>query len=132
MTGTFDLAKQIGASHADAVKIKRRMEILNLRPDQIEPDPGQPRQDFDEEGLARLADSLRRYGMLHPIIVRQEQNRYILVTGERRWRAAKMAGNLCVRAVLWKGGDARSIQLIENLLREDLKPVEQARAFRAI
>src|SRR3954464_2566921 len=112
MSGTCDLAKQIGALPADAIKIKLRTEILNLRPDQIEPDPGQPRQDFDEEGLARLADSLRKYGQLHPVIVRQGQNKYILVTGERRWRATKMAGKPHVQALLRKGGDARSIQLI--------------------
>ena len=59
-------------------------------------------------------------------------SRYTLVTGERRWRAAKLAGMPRIQAILWRGGDARSIQLVENLLREDLKPIEQAKAYRAI
>src|SRR4051794_37801638 len=86
MVGTFDPAKQMGASQADTVKIKLRTEILFLRLDQIEPDPEQPRQEFDGDGLARLAESLRKFSQLQPVLVRKEGSRYILVTGERRWR----------------------------------------------
>jgi ParB family chromosome partitioning protein len=128
MTGKSELAKQIGASRADSVGIKLRAEVLFLRPDQIDPDPEQPRKEFGEAGLVCLADSLRKHGQLQPVIVKQVQNKYVLVTGERRWRAAKLAGKP-VQAVLWKKGDARSLQLVENLLRDDLKPVEQAKAF---
>jgi ParB/RepB/Spo0J family partition protein len=129
MIGKCELAEGIGASPADSVKTKIRTEILFLNPDQIERDSDQPRQTFDKEGLARLAQSLRKIGQLQPVIVRHEQDRYILVTGERRWRAAKMAGKPYVEAVLWKKGDVRSLQLVENLLREDLKPIEHARAY---
>ena len=132
MIGNSEIARQMGATPADAVKFKPRTVILDLRPDQIEPDPGQPRKDFDEESLARLARSLRKFSQLQPILVRKEGARYILVAGERRWRAAKLAGMSTVQAILYRGGDARSIQLVENLLSEDLKPVEQAKADQAI
>jgi ParB family chromosome partitioning protein len=130
--GNCELAKRIGASAADMAPIKLRTEVLFLSPAQISPDPGQPRQEFDEEGLDHLAHSLKKYGQLQPVLVRQERGKYILVAGERRWRAAKLAGMKTIQALLCKGGDFRSIQLVENLLREDLKPVEQARAFHAI
>jgi ParB family transcriptional regulator, chromosome partitioning protein len=129
MFGKCEVAKRIGSSRADAIEVKLRTVILALRPDQIEPDPGQPRKDFDEESLARLAESLRKFSQLQPLLVRKEGPRYVLVAGERRWRAAKLAGMSTVQAILCRGGDARSIQLVENLLRENLKPVEQARAY---
>jgi ParB family chromosome partitioning protein len=131
ITGNFELVKQMGASVADTVKIKQRIEILDLHPDVIECDPEQPRKEFGDDGLARLADSLRKHGQLQPVIVKLVGKKYVLVTGERRVRAAKMAGKH-VQAVLWRKGDARSLQLIENLLRDDLKPVEQAKAFAEV
>src|SRR5262245_30442884 len=91
-TGNFALVKEMGASVADTVKIRLRTEILHLSPDLIDPDPEQPRKDFGEEGLVRLAESLRKFSQLQPVLVRKEGSRYILVTGERRWRAAKLAG----------------------------------------
>jgi ParB family chromosome partitioning protein len=132
MHSKSDLANQIGARLADTVGIKLRTEVLFLRPDQIDPDPEQPRQEFDHEGLARLAESLRKFSQLQPVLVRKAGSRYILVSGERRWRAAKIAGMTTIQALLCKGGDVLSIQLVENLLREDLKPIEQARAYKAI
>ncbi len=132
MIGNSEIAMQLGAKPADAVKIKLRNEILFLHPDTISPDPDQPRQKVDKPGLARLAESFRKHGQLQPVLVRKEQGKYVLVVGERRWLAAKLAGMTRVKAVLWERGDARSLQLVENLLREDLKPVEQARAFEAI
>jgi ParB family chromosome partitioning protein len=119
----------MSATTADAIEFKLKPVTLALRPDQIEPDPGQPRKDFDEESLARLGDSLRKFSQLQAVLVRKEGQRYILVAGERRWRAAKLAGLPTLQAILFREGDARSIQLVENILREDLKPVEQARAY---
>ena len=117
---------------ADTVAIKLRTEILFLKPDQIDPDPDQPRQEFDNAGLGRLADSLRKFGQLQPILVRKQGARYILVAGERRWRAAKLAGMPNVQCLVCRGGDVRSIQLVENLMREDLLPIEQAKAYHAM
>ena len=91
MIGKLEMAERIDASRADAVGVRLRTGILELRPDQIDPDPEQPRQEFDSDGLARLADSLRKFSQLQPVLVRKNGSRYTLVTGERRWRAAKLA-----------------------------------------
>jgi ParB family chromosome partitioning protein len=132
MTGRSELAMQIGASRADSVGIKLRAEVLFLRPDQIDPDPDQPRQTFESDGLTRLADSLKEFSQLQPVLVRKNGARYILVTGERRWRAAKLAGMPTLQCLLCKSGDSRSLQLVENIFREDLKPIEEAKAYQAI
>ena len=105
-------------------------EILFLKPDQIDPDPDQPRQEFDSDGLGRLAESLRKFGQLQPVLVRKQGARYILVAGERRWRAAKLSGMPTIQCLVCRGGDVRSIQLVENLMREDLQPIEQAKAYK--
>ena len=120
----------MGASPADAAGIKLRTEILFLKPDQIDPDPDQPRKVFSNDGLCRLADSLRKFSQLHPVLVRREGARYILVAGERRWRAAKLSGMQTLQCLVCRGGDVRSIQLVENLMREDLQPIEQAKAYK--
>jgi ParB family chromosome partitioning protein len=127
MTGRSELAKQIGGSRADAVGIKLRAEVMFLRPDQIDPDPEQPRQEFDSDGLARLADSLKKFSQLQPVLVRKNGARYTLVVGERRLRAAKLAGMPTLQCLLCRGGDTKSLQLVENIFREDLKPIEEAK-----
>lgn len=106
--------------------------------DRIEADPGQPRRHFDEAGLSGLASSLLEHGQLQPIAVRWDAARsaYIIVAGERRWRAATMAGLKALACrVLADGEDLDAVaihQLVENLQREDLSPLEKARAFRAL
>ena len=106
--------------------------------EKIAPDPDQPREEFDEEALGRLAESLRTRGQLQPIRVRWDEGseQYMIVVGERRWRAARMAGIALAGAVVVEGpippADLLAIQLVENCLREDLKPIEQARAFKAL
>jgi ParB family chromosome partitioning protein len=106
--------------------------------ERITPDPNQPRTEFDDEAIDRLAASLKSHGQLQPIAVRwgEAEGRYVIVTGERRWRASVRAGKPTVTAVVLEGAASASqileMQLIENALREDLKPVEQARAFRAL
>jgi ParB family chromosome partitioning protein len=106
--------------------------------EKIERDPDQPREDFEPESLQRLADSLRTRGQLQPIRVRWDEANgvYLILCGERRWRAARMAGLSTLSAIVVDGpispGELLAIQLIENCLREDLKPIEQARAFRSL
>ncbi len=106
--------------------------------DKIERDPTQPREEFEPEALARLSESLRTRGLLQPIRVRWDEssNAYILIAGERRWRAAKMAGLSTMTAIVVEGeldqGERLAIQLIENCLREDLRPIEQARAYKRL
>ena len=97
--------------------------------EQILPDPNQPRKYFDPEGLRELSESIRQKGVLQPVIIRKDaDSRIYLVAGERRYRAAKMAGIKRIPAILTKG-NAMEIALIENLQREDLKPIEEAEAL---
>ncbi len=118
---------------------RRRLDAACvIRVDRIAADPHQPRTEFDPEALARLADSLKGRGQLQPIRVRWNDaaSLYVVVVGERRWRAAQLAGLETLACVVVTGGataeDLLEDQLIENCLREDLRPVEQARAFKSL
>jgi ParB family transcriptional regulator, chromosome partitioning protein len=132
VTGAPNILDTYRISDADRKGITRRVEIMFVPTDEIEPDPGQPRETFDREGLERLGQSLVKFGQLQPVLVRREGSRYVLVSGERRWRAARLAGIRHVECLVCRKDDVRSVQLIENILREDLKPIEQAKAFRAM
>jgi ParB family transcriptional regulator, chromosome partitioning protein len=103
--------------------------------EQIVPNLHQPRREFDEAALQELADSIRQHGVLQPILLRQRgDNRFEIVAGERRFRASKLAGLKSIPAFVRKFNDKdqAEISLIENLQREDLSPVEMARAFRTL
>jgi ParB family chromosome partitioning protein len=117
------------------VKVKNVAEIPL---DKIDRDPEQPREEFDEESLGRLAESLKSRGQLQPVRVRWDEGRgvYLLLCGERRWRAARLAGLAAVTAVIQDGpvrpDEMLAMQLIENAQREDLRPIEQARAYKRL
>ena len=101
----------------------------------VDPNPSQPRSTFDEEGLVALAESVRANGVLQPVLVRPTKGgRYELIAGERRWRAAKLAGLDEVPGVVRPHDDVASIELalVENMAREDLNPIEEARACSAL
>jgi len=103
--------------------------------DLIVPNPRQPRRHFDEEALVALAESVRERGLLQPVLVREAADgRYELIAGERRWRAAKLAGLAVMPAAMRSDTDSESLELalIENMAREDLNPVEEARACAAL
>lgn len=109
----------------------------NIRLSDIEPRHDQPRKTFDRESLEALADSIATYGVLQPIIVRENPDvtgTYEIIAGERRWRAAKMAGLTEIPAVVFDGDDLKAAQvaLIENIQREDLNPVEEALGYNAL
>lgn len=109
--------------------------VSMLRVSDIEPNPLQPRKTFDNDALGQLADSISRHGLLQPIAVRtNESGFYRIIAGERRWRAAKMAGLIEIPAIIYDMDDkkAAELALIENLQREDLNPIEEALAFRAL
>ncbi|MGC9220273.1 MAG: ParB/RepB/Spo0J family partition protein [Solirubrobacteraceae bacterium] len=106
-------------------------ELRQIPLELISPNPHQPRRQFDEQGLISLADSIRARGVIQPVLVRSlAGGRYELVAGERRWRAAQLAQLDSLPAVVRERDDAQSLELavIENMAREDLNPVEQARA----
>ena len=123
-------------SKHDGVKPLR--EARTIRLENLDRDPNQPRQVFDAESLDRLANSLIARGQLQPIRVRwgQEHGKYLIVAGERRWRAAMLAGMESLQAVVvereFTPTEILQEQLVENCLREDLQPIEQAQAFRAL
>jgi ParB family transcriptional regulator, chromosome partitioning protein len=109
----------------------RESELREIPVELIDPNPRQPRRDLDEGGLVQLADSLRERGVLQPVLLRPVPGgTYELIAGERRWRAAQLAGFETVPAVVRPHDDAESLELalIENMAREDLNPVEEARA----
>ncbi len=110
-----------------------RLTMLRLA--DIEPNPKQPRKSFDDEALASLADSISRHGLLQPIAVRESMGGfYQIIAGERRWRAAKLAGLAEVPAIIYTMDDrkAAELALIENIQREDLNPIEEAKAIRSL
>ncbi len=101
----------------------------------IRPGENQPREQFDDETLAELAGSIKRHGILQPIIVRPaEGGGYMLIAGERRWRAAQEAGLETIPAIIKRSTDSESLQLalVENIQREDLNALEEARAFKRL
>lgn len=110
-----------------------RIETLPLR--EIEPDPGQPRKTFDDETLAELSASIAEHGLLQPIAVRPKPSGgYLIVAGERRWRASRMAGLTEVPVIVKDVTDEQAMELalVENLQREDLDPVEEASGIREL
>lgn len=110
-----------------------RIETLPLR--EIEPDPGQPRKTFDDETLAELSASIAEHGLLQPIAVRPKPSGgYLIVAGERRWRASRMAGLTEVPVIVKDVADEQAMELalVENLQREDLDPVEEAAGIREL
>ena len=115
------------------MKTRRKPEtgVLSLALDEIVPNPMQPRQIFDGQALEELAESIRQYGVLCPLSVRRCEGGYELVAGERRWRAARLAGLERVPCLVLEaeGADSGLLALVENLQRQDLDYIEQARGM---
>ena len=115
-------------------KKKTEETVLELELDLIEPNRKQPRKYFDETALEELAASLKTYGMIQPIVVKKNGDYYEIIAGERRWRAAKIAGLVKVPVVIkkWEEGEAFEAALVENLQREDLNPMEEAESYQRL
>lgn len=115
-------------------KIVEKPVEQTLKLNLIEPNSEQPRKNFDEESLQELADSIKQYGILQPLIVQKKGNHYEIVTGERRWRAAKLAGITDVPVLIreYDKQQTMEIALIENVQRADLNPIEEAQAFQQL
>ncbi|MCH5273123.1 MAG: ParB/RepB/Spo0J family partition protein [Lachnospiraceae bacterium] len=102
-----------------------------LRLSEIEPNRTQPRRNFNEDALQELADSIKQYGIIQPLVVQKKGKRYEIIAGERRWRAARKAGLLEAPVIIkeFAPEDVFAIALIENIQREDLNPIEEAQAY---
>lgn len=129
------LGKGLGALLGDAALQSQEGGSVSLPIAQVEPGLKQPRKRFDEESLADLADSIRLHGIIQPLTVRRLASGYYqIIAGERRWRAAKLAGLAEVPAVIIEADDRKVMELglIENLQREDLNPIEEAEGYQVL
>ena len=106
----------------------------NVKISRVEPSRTQPRKNFDEDSLQELADSIKQFGLLQPILVQDRKEYYEIIAGERRWRAAKLAGLKEIPVIIksYTNQEIVEISLIENIQREDLNPIEEALAFRRL
>ena len=132
------LGKGLNALFADTledeieeVKVEEKIEgevVQTLKITEVEPNRNQPRKHFDEEALEELADSIKKYGLIQPIVVTKKDGYYQIIAGERRWRASKKAGFTTIQAIVREDDDKKNkeIALIENIQREDLNVVEKA------
>jgi len=122
----------LGALFGEDISQNNSDNILSLPISKVEPKADQPRHDFDDEALEELAESLKRHGMIQPITVRKlDTGYYQIIAGERRWRAARKAGLDTVPVRIIEADDAKAMELalVENLQREDLNPIEEARGY---
>ena len=130
------LGRGLGALLGDFSAQPERDNALKMLPLQrVEPNPNQPRQDFDPDALESLAESIRVHGVVQPLTVRETAGGYYqIIAGERRWRASRMAGLLEVPAVVIEADDAKAMELalIENLQRQDLNPVEESLGYQSL
>ncbi len=115
------------------VIVKEPAEVeLNIN--EVEPNRGQPRHNFDEDALMELSESIKQYGIIQPLVVTKRDKYYEIIAGERRWRAAKIAGLKKVPVVIKEYSDQQimEVALIENIQREDLNPIEEALAYQRL
>ncbi len=136
MASNKGLGRGLGALLGDFEEESREKTPYQVLPIQkVEPNRNQPRQDFDEEELQALSESLAEHGIIQPLTVRElDSGYYQIIAGERRWRAARMAGLTEVPVVIIEADDQKAMELalIENLQRQDLNPVEEALGYRAL
>ena len=115
-------------------QVRENETIKTLKLTEIEPNPNQARRIFDEEALEELSESIKRYGVIQPIVVTKKSNCYQIIAGERRWRASKKAGITEIPVIIRDDDDRinSEISLIENLQREDLNPIDKATGLKAL
>lgn len=132
---------QLGKTATDPVIVEKIVEKVIEKPVEqklklslIEPNGTQPRKKFDEEALKELAESIKTYGILQPLIVQKKDDHYEIIAGERRWRAAKLAGLQEVPVLIREYDRQRTMEiaLIENVQRADLNPIEEAQAYQRL
>lgn len=129
------LGSGLGALFGDTAVGEELSDTLSVRIEKVEPRADQPRKSFDEEALAELSDSIARLGVIQPITVRRlSDGFYQIIAGERRWRAARLAGLQEVPIRILEADDQRAMELalVENLQREDLNPIEEAKGYKTL
>ena len=121
-------------SKAKPVSANLKEGVVEVNINKVEPNREQPRRKFEEDSLKELADSIKQYGVLQPLIVQQKDDYYEIIAGERRWRASKLAGLKKVPIIVKEYNDQQvlEIALIENIQREDLDPIEEALAYQRL
>ena len=130
--------KATAASAKDSGGVKAEKETGNgevlVKINEVEPNREQPRKDFDEDSLMELADSIKQFGILQPLLVHKKKDYYEIIAGERRWRAAKLAGVKEVPVIIkeYTEQEIVEISLIENIQRENLNPIEEAMAYKRL
>lgn len=132
---TKGLGKGLGALFGEIPPVDAAQPVTTLPIEQLEPNPAQPRRSFSPEELETLADSLREHGVISPLTVRKTgENLYQIIAGERRWRAARMAGLREVPVTVIEADDKKAMELalIENLQRADLDPIEEAQGYQQL
>ena len=125
--------KSVKVTEIEECKISESGEKL-VKINQVEPNRDQPRKDFDEDSLLELADSIKQFGILQPLLVQKKKDYYEIIAGERRWRAAKLAGAKEVPVIVkeYTNQEIVEISLIENIQRENLNPIEEAMAYKRL
>ena len=118
----------------EAEQSKEGDQLKNLKIIDVEPNREQARKVFDQDSLQELADSIKMYGVIQPIVVTEKNGYYSIVAGERRWRAAKIAGLTEIPAIVRDGDEKKNkeISLIENIQREDLNPIDKAEGIKSL
>jgi ParB family chromosome partitioning protein len=136
MSKKSGLGKGLGALIPEEINedVPNDNNINKLSMDLIKPNSGQPRKRFDEEAIIQLSQSIKEHGLIQPIIVKEDNSVYTIVAGERRWRAAKLAGLKDIPAIIMdlSDKDVLEISLIENIQRQDLNPIEEAKAYKKL
>lgn len=124
--------KKEKATASEKEKVEKTELLLKIS--QVEPNRNQPRKKFDEDALLELAESIKTYGILQPLLVQKRDNYYEIIAGERRWRAAKLAGLKEVPIIVKEFTEQEivEISLIENIQRENLNPIEEAMAYKRL
>ena len=129
------LPDKIGTANAEGIKKPEiGKDVIYVKIGKVEPDKDQPRKSFDEDSLLELSESLKQYGVLQPLLVQDKKDYYEIIAGERRWRAAKLAGLKEIPVIIKKLTDREivEISLIENIQRENLNPIEEALAYKKL
>ena len=137
------LGKVLNALFADTPIVEENIQeiteenkefIQKIKLINIEPNRDQPRRTFDEESIGELAESIKKYGLIQPIVVTKKDDYYQIIAGERRWRASKKAGLIEVPCIIREEDERKNkeIALIENIQRQDLNPIEKAKGFKQL